>query len=195
VPTELENPVDAPPIGIGSGIGIALALPPTPSERASEAFPRDRDRYSAERGSERLLTLALRKLAGWGARTLPSARLRRVCLRAMGIALPRPASGERPAWVGHDVYIDEVFPELVTIEPGAVIGLRALIICHDDANRRVAPVRIGRGAYIGAAAIVLPGVTIGPLARIGAGAVVTRDVPAGETWAGVPARALVPSER
>jgi maltose O-acetyltransferase len=97
--------------------------------------------------------------------------------------------------MGHDVYIDEVFPELVTIEPGVVIGLRALIICHDDANRRVAPVRIGRGAYIGAAAILLPGVTIGPLARIGAGAVVTRDVPAGETWAGVPARALVPSER
>ena len=172
-----------------------MAAPPTAANAVSPAgsirFPADRDLYVAEHGSERTGSLALRKIAGWGARKLPSVRLRRTCLRRMGVTLPAPIAGESRAWVGHDVYVDEVFPELVTIEPGAVIGLRAMLICHDDANRRVAPVKIGRGAYIGAAAIILPGVSIGARARIGAGAVVTRDVPADEIWVGVPAAARV----
>ena len=50
--------------------------------------------------------------------------------------------------------------------------------------------RVCRGASIGAAAVILPGLTIGENAIVGAGAVVTRDVPAGETWVGNPARAM-----
>lgn len=50
------------------------------------------------------------------------------------------------------------------------------------------PVRIGRDVWIGGAAIILPGVTIGDGAVIGAGSVVTRDVAAGQTVAGNPAR-------
>jgi maltose O-acetyltransferase len=50
------------------------------------------------------------------------------------------------------------------------------------------PVRIGRNVWIGAGAIILPGVTIGDDAVIGAGSVVTRDVPAGATAFGNPAR-------
>ena len=50
--------------------------------------------------------------------------------------------------------------------------------------------RIGKGASIGAGAVILPGLTVGKSAMIGAGAVVTRDVPAGETWAGNPAKPL-----
>jgi acetyltransferase-like isoleucine patch superfamily enzyme len=51
---------------------------------------------------------------------------------------------------------------------------------------------IRRGASIGANATVLGGVTIGERAMVGAGAVVTKDVPAGETWVGNPARPLKP---
>ena len=50
------------------------------------------------------------------------------------------------------------------------------------------PVRIGRNVWIGAGALILPGVTLGDDAVIGAGSVVTRDVPAGATVVGNPAR-------
>jgi maltose O-acetyltransferase len=54
------------------------------------------------------------------------------------------------------------------------------------------PVRIGRNVWIGGGAIILPGVTIGDDAVIGAGSVVTRDVPAGVTASGNPARVHAP---
>lgn len=51
-----------------------------------------------------------------------------------------------------------------------------------------APVRIGDDVFIGARAIILKGVTIGKGAVVGAGAVVARDVPAGKTVVGNPAK-------
>lgn len=54
------------------------------------------------------------------------------------------------------------------------------------------PVRIGQNVWIGGGAILLPGITVGDDAIIGAGSVVTRDVPAGATVAGNPARRLHP---
>jgi len=53
------------------------------------------------------------------------------------------------------------------------------------------PITIGRNVWIGGGAIILPGVTIGDDAVIGAGSVVTRDVAARATVAGNPARPLV----
>ena len=54
------------------------------------------------------------------------------------------------------------------------------------ANAR--PIRIGKFVFIGARAIILKGVTVGDRALIGAGAVVTQDVPADHIAAGNPAR-------
>jgi acetyltransferase-like isoleucine patch superfamily enzyme len=53
-----------------------------------------------------------------------------------------------------------------------------------------APIAIGRNVWIGAKATVLKGVTIGDEAVIGAGAVVTRDVPTRAVAVGVPARVI-----
>jgi len=58
-----------------------------------------------------------------------------------------------------------------------------------EVDWRVVPTRVCRGASIGSGAVILCGVTIGERALIGAGAVVTKDVPAGAVVAGVPARA------
>ena len=85
----------------------------------------------------------------------------------------------------------------ITIGPGTMIGEYASI--RDSNHQRLAgvpmrlaghrgnPIRIGSEVWIGRAAVVLGGVTIGDGATIGANAVVTRDVPAGVTVAGVPA--------
>ena len=49
---------------------------------------------------------------------------------------------------------------------------------------------VKKGASIGANATILCGITIGENAMIGAGSVVTKDVPAGEVWVGNPAEYL-----
>jgi len=52
------------------------------------------------------------------------------------------------------------------------------------------PITIGRNVWLGAHVIVLPGVTIGDNAVVGAASVVTSSVPGAEIWAGVPARRI-----
>jgi len=59
---------------------------------------------------------------------------------------------------------------------------------YADQGYRGGDVRIGCNVWLGAHVIVLPGVTIGNNAVVGAAAVVTKSVPSGETWVGVPAR-------
>lgn len=73
--------------------------------------------------------------------------------------------------VGHDAHIGED----CELSPGVVIG---------------GLVRIADRVKLGINACVRPEITVGDDARIGAGAVVVKDVPAGETWVGVPAAKL-----
>lgn len=54
---------------------------------------------------------------------------------------------------------------------------------------------VGEFVFIGMGAIILPGVVIGDYAMIGAGSVVTRDIPAGQTWAGNPAQRINQAQR
>ena len=94
----------------------------------------------------------------------------------------------------------------VTIGTGALISSNCVItsVAHlkNSTARHLAPaegegeksglrpVRIGENVWIGAGAIILPGVTIGDHAVIGAGAVVTKDVPEKCVYVGNPARLL-----
>lgn len=51
-------------------------------------------------------------------------------------------------------------------------------------------VLVGEGAYVGAGVLIREGCQVGPGALVGIGAVVLEDIPAGEVWAGVPARRI-----
>lgn len=80
------------------------------------------------------------------------------------------------------------------IAPGCFItdhmhGRRAESLI-DEQGIDARAVVIGNDAWLGAHAVILPGVRIGDGAIVGAGAVVTRDVPAGAIVAGVPARII-----
>ena len=104
--------------------------------------------------------------------------------------------------VGDDCYLGrELFVDLqdqIVIEDQVTISHRVMILTHTDAGQSPlkdqyiptsqAPVIIRRGAYIGANVTILEGVEIGEASIVGAGAVVTRSVPAATVVAGVPAR-------
>lgn len=103
--------------------------------------------------------------------------------------------------IGKDVFINSGchFQDQGGIEigDGALIGHNVVLatVNHDlepKENRKnhYAPIKIGAHVWIGSNATVLPGVTIGDYAVIGAGAVVTRDVPAMAVAGGVPAKVL-----
>jgi maltose O-acetyltransferase len=92
-----------------------------------------------------------------------------------------------------------VILDVVAVDIGdkTQIGPAAQILAADhprDAASRAAglefgrPICIGRNVWIGGGAIILPGVSIGDDALIGAGSVVTRDIPAGAVAFGNPAR-------
>lgn len=57
-----------------------------------------------------------------------------------------------------------------------------------DNDINSAEVYISEGAFIGAHSIILKGITIGKNSVIGAGSVVTQDIPNDEVWAGNPAK-------
>jgi acetyltransferase-like isoleucine patch superfamily enzyme len=59
-----------------------------------------------------------------------------------------------------------------------------------EADWKVVPTRVRTGASIGSGAVIMCGVTVGARALVGAGAVVTHDVPDDAVVAGVPARLL-----
>lgn len=80
----------------------------------------------------------------------------------------------------------------ITIEDNVQIGPNVTFI-NDKFPRAKQPFELQRtnvkkGASVGAASVILGGVTIGENAMIGAGSVVTKDVPANELWIGNPAK-------
>ena len=105
--------------------------------------------------------------------------------------------GDR-TWIGPQAYFDArdlVMGESVGWGPGAkVLGSRHTGEPGDvpiiETDLEIRPVRIGAWADVGVNAVILPGITVGKGAVVGAGAVVTRDVEPFSIVAGVPARLL-----
>jgi acetyltransferase-like isoleucine patch superfamily enzyme len=100
--------------------------------------------------------------------------------------------------LGKDVFLD--LRDNIIIEDQVTISMRVTILTHTDVGHsplgkstyppQHAPAIIKRGAYIGAGAIIVQGVTIGVCAVVGSGAIVVDDVPDYSVAVGVPARVV-----
>jgi serine acetyltransferase len=132
--------------------------------------------------NEGTLRGSLSRVLQYLARISPGARSIRVMLhRARGVNIGKNV------WIGYDVILDTARPDLITIEDGASISIRAMIIAHFKEFRGV---RIEKDAFIGPGAIILPNVVIGRGAVIKAGSVVSQSVPPMTIVQGNPAVAV-----
>jgi acetyltransferase-like isoleucine patch superfamily enzyme len=108
-------------------------------------------------------------------------------------------------FIGNRVFIgDESMLDVrggISLNDDVTVSNRTIIVSHINVGYASHPLQkyypcresqvvVKNGAYIGTAAILLPGVTLGKMAVIGAGAVVTHNVPDGNVAAGIPARTI-----
>lgn len=97
-------------------------------------------------------------------------------------------------FIGESVTFDTNYPQDIIIHPGVRLTAGCRIVTHfmnpftHSYDR--GKVEICRGAYLGMNTLVVKPVTIGENAIVGAGSIVTKNIPAGEVWAGNPARFL-----
>jgi len=137
-----------------------------------------------------------KKLAKTVVRFTPLNWLRIVLLRSCGYKIGKKV------YIGEDLIISEIledFSEKLIIEDRVAIGQRVTLVTSSDPNysRLYDYVKVKRGtihieqdAWIGAGAIILPNITIGEGAVVGAGAVVTKDVLPYTIVVGIPAKAI-----
>ncbi|MDD2367846.1 MAG: DapH/DapD/GlmU-related protein [Sulfuricurvum sp.] len=96
----------------------------------------------------------------------------------------------------HNSLIDSLVPQFVQIGDNFISAPGSIILAHDASllyhtgHYRVQKTIIGNNVFLGANAVVLPGVTIGDGVIVGAGSVVTKDIPDGMVVAGNPAKII-----
>lgn len=106
-------------------------------------------------------------------------------------------------FIGDNVRIDSGHADMITLEDGVSIAGGTRLLCHqrdfsdycvgDDYNKLgyiVKPIVLKKGCLIGMESFVLPGVTVGEGAVVGAGSLVTKDVPAWTVATGRPAKVV-----
>lgn len=86
--------------------------------------------------------------------------------------------------------LDTSFKAGIHIDAGTYIAFKARIMTHDFTRGLYLHTRIGKNCFIGGQSIILPGVAIGDGCIVGAGSVVTKDVPDHCAVAGNPARVI-----
>lgn len=95
-------------------------------------------------------------------------------------------------FIGEGVIFDTNYPQDIFIEEGVRLTSGVKIVTHfmnpNTGSYDRGKVHICKGAYLGMNTLVVKPVTIGERAIIGAGSVVTKDIPANEVWAGNPAK-------
>jgi maltose O-acetyltransferase len=171
--------------------------------RAGEPYPADDRELLAELDERQALVEALNAIPGGRKRE------RRAALEGLLAEVGEGAEIRPPFYcdygdgirVGARTFINfnctmlDGAPIAVGEECLLAVGVQLITATHpiDPAARRAAweqalPVTIGDGVWLGAGALVCPGVSIGENAVVGAGSVVTRDLPAGVVAFGNPAR-------
>ena len=95
--------------------------------------------------------------------------------------------------IGQWARFDPIFPDLIDFEEDCGVGIGCTVLTHsymgvDRMTFYFGPVKICRHARVGAHSVILPGVTIGEGAVVGAGSVVDKDVPPHTFAAGAPAK-------
>lgn len=131
------------------------------------------------------------------ARHLFPAQLRMPFYKAMGVKVGKGSK------IAATVEIDMSAPELITIGKDVWVTRGVMLLCHQrdlsfyeigkpvmDCPLKFAPINIKDGVHVGIGSIIMPGVTIGEGAVIGAGSVVTRDVPPYCVAVGAPAKVI-----
>jgi len=110
------------------------------------------------------------------------ARVGRNCKVSSHTFICEGVTVEDEVFIGHNVnFINDKYPRATRAADGAL---------QTGDDWEVVPTLVRRGASIGTGAIILAGVQIGERAIVGAGAVVTKDVPSGAIVAGNPARII-----
>jgi len=142
------------------------------------------------------LRVAKKRIFKTLAQLMPGVGLRRALLRACGFDIAPDA------YIGEGLIVVEIledFSPKLHIGARASLAPRVTLITSSDPNEsrlrdyvkvERAPVTIERDAWLGVGAIVFPGVTVKEGAVVGAGAVVTKDVPPYTVVAGIPARPI-----
>ena len=155
--------------------------------------------YYGYTGKIGAIKLRYRLLRSWFLQLLasvsPSSSLSVQLHRARGVKIGRHV------YIGTGVYLDLLYPQLITIEDYVSIGMNSMFFVHSNATcskwlkekyypRKVAPIKIKKGAWIPPGVIILCGVTIGENSVVGAGSLVIYDIEDYTVVAGSPAKLI-----
>lgn len=141
--------------------------------------------------------LLKRWMNSWLFSPLEPRKIRPAVLRKIGCTVGKDV------FIGSQIWVDAGHADMITIEDHAHVDARCVLLCHkrelsdyyvgDDYAKlpyKKAPIHIGRGCSIGTDSILMPGVSIGEGAVVGAGSLVTKDIPAWTIAVGRPAKVV-----